>query len=217
MTSRAIDPVALAHNGSTDSALRHAAPIDLPRIEAAVGEILAAIGEDPARAGLVATPARVAKSYSELFGGLRLDPQQFFEDSAEFTAESGNLSELVVVRDIDFRSMCEHHLLPFAGTAHIAFVPRTRIVGLGRLPRVVDALASRPQLQERLTEEIADALQVGLDPLGVLVVLDASHGCVTARGLQQVRSSTVTLASRGTLSEPVARAEIMALIGSSSS
>lgn len=199
---------------STDSHSTAGAAINRARIEAAVAEILAAIGEDPTRAGLLDTPARVAKSFGELFAGLSIDPQQFFDGTAEFTADSGELSELVLLRDIDFRSMCEHHLLPFTGVAHLAYIPRKRIVGLGRLPRVVDALASRPQLQERLTEEIADALQLGLDPCGVLVVLDATHGCVTSRGVQQVRSSTVTLASRGSLSEPVARAEIMALIGS---
>ena len=119
----------------------------------------------------------------------------------------------MLVRDIEFRSMCEHHLLPFTGVAHLAYLPGARIVGLGALPRVVETLAARPQLQERLTEEIADALQTGLDARGVLVVLDASHGCVTARGSRQTRSTTVTLASRGILSQVVERAEIIALIG----
>ncbi len=188
-------------------------PIDTARIEAAVLEILAAIGEDPARPGLATTPQRIAQAYTEFFSGLAVDPLEHLADSVEFTAGSGELSELVLLRDIEFRSMCEHHLLPFTGVAHVAYIPRARIVGLGRLPRVVETLASRPQLQERLTEEIADALQTGLDPLGVLVVLDAVHGCVTARGVRQSRSSTVTMASRGILSEAVARAEIMAMIG----
>jgi len=109
--------------------------------------------------------------------------------------------------------MCEHHLIPFVGVAHVAYIPRARIVGLGKLPRVVDTLSSRPQLQERLTEEIADALVAGLDPLGALVVLDAKHGCVSARGTRQVDSSTVTLASRGTLADPVVRSGVLALIG----
>ncbi len=178
-----------------------------------MSEILAAIGEDPTRPGLATTPQRIAKAYTEFFSGLLVDPLDHLADSAEFLAESGELSELVLLRDIDFRSVCEHHLLPFTGVAHVAYVPRARIVGLGKLPRVVETLASRPQLQERLTEEIADALQTGLDPLGVLVVLDATHGCVSARGVRQVASSTVTLASRGILAEPVARTEIMALIG----
>jgi GTP cyclohydrolase I len=187
--------------------------IDTARIEAAVLEILAAIGEDPARPGLESTPRRIAESYSEFFGGLGVDPLDHLADSADFDADSADISELVLLRDIEFRSMCEHHLLPFTGIAHLAYVPRARIVGLGSLVRVVETLAARPQLQERLTEEIADALQSGLDPRGVLVVLDASHGCVTARGARQSRSSTVTMASRGILTEPVARSEIMALIG----
>ena len=122
--------------------------------------------------------------------------------------------ELVLLRDIEFRSICEHHLLPFVGVAHVAYVPGDRIVGLGRLPRVVETLASRPQLQEKLGEEIADALADGLGAKGVLVVLDAVHGCVIARGPRQSHSSTVTVASRGSLSDPVQRAEAMALIGS---
>lgn len=187
--------------------------IDLPRIEAAVAEILAAIGEDSARAGLANTPQRVAQAYAEFFSGLAVDPLSHLADSAEFAAGSDELGELVILRDIDFRSICEHHLLPFTGVAHIAYVPRTRIVGLGKLPRVVETLASRPQLQERLTEEIADALQRGLDPLGALVVLDATHGCVTVRGARQLNSSTVTMATRGVLAEPLARTEAMTLIG----
>jgi GTP cyclohydrolase I len=189
------------------------APINTGRIEAAVAEILSAIGEDPARPGLATTPQRVAQAYTEFFAGLDVDPLSHLADSVEVMAEADELSELVLLRDIEFRSICEHHLLPFIGVAHIAYVPGKRIVGLGKLPRVVDTLASRPQVQERLTEEIADALQSGLDPLGVLVVLDARHGCVTARGVRQADSSTLTLASRGTLADPVQRAETIALIG----
>jgi GTP cyclohydrolase IA len=122
-------------------------------------------------------------------------------------------AETVLVRDIRFRSVCEHHLLPFVGVAHIAYLPRDRVVGLGRLPRVVEILAARPQLQERLTEEIADALEDGLDPLGVLVVLDATHQCVTTRGARQTESSTVTIAGRGAFDDPARRAEVIALIG----
>ena len=185
--------------------------IDTGRIEAAVAEILSAIGEDPARAGLESTPQRVADAYREFFAGLAVDPLDHLAETVELGDDE--LSELVLLRDIEFRSICEHHLLPFVGRAHVAYVPGKRVVGLGRLPRVVDTLASRPQLQERLTEEIADALQQGLDPRGVLVVIDAVHGCVSARGVRQAKSSTVTMASRGTLSDPVERAEIMALIG----
>ena len=185
--------------------------IDTDRIEAAVAEILAAIGEDPARPGLVTTPQRVAQAYQDFFVGLGQDPLAHLADTVAL--KEGQRSELVLLRDIEFRSICEHHLLPFIGIAHLAYVPGSRVVGLGKLPRVVETLASRPQLQERLTEEIADALDTGLEPLGVMVVLDAVHGCVSARGVRQAKSSTITMATRGTLSDPVARAEIMTLIG----
>jgi GTP cyclohydrolase IA len=185
--------------------------IDTGRIEAAVAEILAAIGEDTSRTGLSRTPQRVAESYRDFFAGIGVDPLDHLAESIEL--QPGQRGELVLLRDIEFRSICEHHLLPFTGVAHVAYVPQVRVVGLGKLARVVDTLASRPQLQERLTEEVADALQLGLDPLGVLVVIDAVHGCVSARGVRQSKSSTVTIASRGTLAEPVARAEIMSLIG----
>lgn len=185
--------------------------IDTGRIEAAVAEILAAIGEDSARPGLATTPQRVAQAYADFFAGLGQDPLDHLADTVEL--DEGQRGELVLLRDIEFRSICEHHLLPFLGIAHLAYVPRTKVVGLGKLPRVVETLASRPQLQERLTEEIADTLEKGLDAEGVLVVLDAVHGCVSARGVRQAKSSTVTLASRGSLSEPAMRAAVVALIG----
>ncbi|MBD8584307.1 GTP cyclohydrolase I FolE [Frigoribacterium sp. CFBP 8766] len=186
-------------------------PVDRPRIEAAVTEILAAIGEDGTREGLLSTPRRVAEAYAEFFAGLEVDAAELVRSSA-VASDPEKLGELVVVRGIALRSVCEHHLLPFVGQAHVAYVPGDRIVGLGTVPRVVDALASRPQLQERLGEEIADAFVEGLSPAGVLVVLDAVHGCVTTRGPRQVGSSTVTVASRGALAEPTARAEAIALI-----
>jgi len=186
--------------------------VDRPRIEAAVLELLAAIGEDVDRPGLAATPRRVAESYAEFFAGLTVDAVDLVARSA-VPAEQHHLGELVIVRDISFRSMCEHHLLPFVGVAHVAYLPGESIVGLGALPRVVDAVASRPQLQERLGEEIAEAVSAGAHPDGVLVVLDAAHGCVTTRGPRQTGSTTVTLASRGALSDPAARAEAVALIG----
>jgi len=189
--------------------------IDSGRIEAAVAEILAAIGEDSTRPGLASTPQRVAQAYGDFFSGLGEDPLEHLADSVDLQVGDDELSELVVLRDIEFRSVCEHHLLPFTGVAHLAYVPGTRIVGLGKLHRVVETLASRPQLQERLTKEIADALQEGLAPQGVLVVLDAVHGCVSARGVRQAKRSTVTMATRGTLADPVNRAGILALIGSS--
>ncbi|MCU1560581.1 GTP cyclohydrolase I [Mycetocola sp.] len=187
--------------------------MDSERIQRAVTELLLAIGEDPSRPGLARTPERVAEACEEFFGGLHEDPLALLADS--IPVGGGGPSEAVVVRDISFRSICEHHLLPFLGVAHIAYLPSDRIVGLGRLPRVVDTLASRPQLQERLTEEIADTLERGLDARGVLVVLDAVHGCVAARGSRQEAASTLTLASRGELSDPVRRAEIMSLLGRS--
>jgi GTP cyclohydrolase I len=187
--------------------------VDTRRVEAAIAEILAAIGEDPDRPGLRATPSRVAQSYEEFFSGLGVDPLIHLAESEEMNLGAGERGELVLLRDIEFRSICEHHLLPFSGVAHVAYVPEHRIVGLGRIPRVVETLASRPQLQERLTEEIADAMQAGLDPQGVLVVLDAKHDCVGARGSRQTRSSTVTFATRGSLSDPVERSGVLAMIG----
>ncbi len=187
-------------------------PIDSGRIEAAVVELLRAIGEDPARPGLARTPQRIAASYAELFAGIDEDPLTHLAASTDF-ADEHSAGELVLVRDIAFRSTCEHHLLPFTGVAHLAYVPNERIVGLGKLARVVETLSSRPQLQERLGEQIADTLEEGLAPRGVLVVLDARHGCVTARGTRQASSTTVTVASRGTLAEPANRAGVLALIG----
>lgn len=187
-------------------------PIDSERIEAAVVELLRAIGEDPARPGLEQTPQRIAASYAELFAGIDEDPLAHLAHSAEFADEDAP-GELVLVRDIAFRSTCEHHLLPFTGVAHVAYAPGERIVGLGKLARVVETLSSRPQLQERLGEQIADTLEQGLAPRGVLVVLDARHGCVTARGTRQAASTTVTVASRGTLADPATRAGVLALVG----
>ncbi|MGL4339620.1 MAG: GTP cyclohydrolase I [Rhodoglobus sp.] len=183
--------------------------IDTARIEAAVIEILAAIGEDVGRPGLASTPHRVAEAYVQFFAGVGVDPLDHLVDSIA----SDGLSELVVLRDIEFRSICEHHLLPFLGVAHVAYVPGERIIGLGRLPLVVATLAARPQLQERLSEQIADALHQGLAAQGVLVVVDAVHGCVTTHGPRQARSSTVTMVTRGTLSDPVQRASVLAMLG----
>jgi GTP cyclohydrolase I len=189
------------------------ASVDRERIEAAVSEILAAIGEDPEREGLHDTPRRVAEMYAELFGGVGDDPAGAL--GSVFTApdaapEAGD--QPVLIRDITFRSMCEHHFLPFEGIVHVAYVPGDRIAGLGSIVSVVESASSRPQLQERLTDDIADAVERGLDARGVLVVVDAKHGCVSARGPRQTRSTTLTLAARGTLAEPAARAEITALI-----
>lgn len=187
--------------------------IDSKRIEAAVGELLSAIGEDPARPGLEGTPRRIAESYAELFAGVGEDPLVHLAGSAELAGEADGSADLVLVRDIAFRSMCEHHLLPFEGVAHLAYLPGERIVGLGRLARVVETLSARLQLQERLTGQIADALERGLEPHGALVVLEARHGCVTARGVRQTDSTTVTVAGRGALADPGAQAGVLALVG----
>lgn len=185
------------------------AGVDRERVARAVRELLGAIGVDPESAELQATPGRVAESYAEFFAGVGVDPQQFLGDSVPVDGETG---ELVLMRDISLRSICEHHLLPFRGRAHVAYQPGDRVVGLSALPRVVAALAERPQVQERLGEQIAQALVDGLAPLGVLVVLEASHGCVADRGVRETTAEAVTIASRGSLADPAARAEVIALI-----
>ncbi|SEA52170.1 GTP cyclohydrolase I [Leifsonia sp. 21MFCrub1.1] len=185
--------------------------IDRPRIEAAVAEILAAIGEDPARPGLESTPSRVADSYAEFFAGIGRDAEADLGEPVPL--EEGRQAETVLLRDIEFRSVCEHHLLPFVGVAHVAYLPGDTVIGLGRIPRAIDTLASRPQIQERLTEQIADTIEQGAAARGVLVVLDAAHSCVTTRGPRQTGSTTVTVAARGAYTDPVVRAELIALIG----
>jgi GTP cyclohydrolase I len=184
--------------------------VDRQRIEAAVTELLLAIGENPQREGLQSTPQRVSGAYAEFFAGITKNPLDYLRETVPVGHKQG---EIVLLRNISFRSVCEHHLLPFLGKAHIAYLPGERIVGLGRIPRVVDTVASRPQIQERLTEQIADVIDEGLKPRGVLVVIDAEHGCVTTRGVRRTITSTVTVASRGELINTAARAEIMTLIG----
>lgn len=190
--------------------------VDRERVAALTRELLLAIGEDPDRPGLRQTPARVADMLAELFGGVGEDPAEPLRRTISVTqgpAPETLPTGAVIVRDIRFRSVCEHHLLPSAGRAHIAYLPGERVVGLSTLPRVVEILASRPQVQERLGEQIADTIATSLDARGVLVVLDAVHQCVTMRGARQADSSTVTVAARGELAEPASRAEIIALIG----
>lgn len=182
--------------------------VDRSRVEAAVVELLRAIGEDPTSGRFEHTPTRVAEAYEEFFAGVGHDPSDHLGEAVDI----GQDSDVVVVTDITVRSMCEHHLLPFLGVAHVAYLPGTKVVGLGKLPRVVNTLASRPQMQERLTEEIADALVDGLDPRGVVVIVEARHQCVAARGVEQTHSRTITMASRGELSTAAAREEIVALI-----
>lgn len=188
--------------------------VDRERIASAVRELISAIGANPDSPELASTPFRVADSYAEFFAGIGRDPSVLLSDSVPVGDDTG---ELVLVRDITLRSMCEHHLLPFRGRAHVAYRPRARVVGLSAIPRVVDTLAARPQMQERLGEQIAQTLHDGLDPEGVLVVLEASHGCVADRGVRQTESLTITVASRGSLSAPVDQAAVFALLGRSES
>lgn len=185
-------------------------PVDIERIEAAVAEILEALGEDPQRDGLLRTPARVAKMYAEVFAGLREDPEHHLE--VQF--EAGH-DEMVMVKDIPFYSMCEHHLLPFVGQAHVAYVPgeEGKITGLSKLARLVEAYARRPQVQERLTSQVADKLMQALDPRGALVVIEAEHLCMSMRGVQKPGSLTLTSAVRGLFLSDATRAEALQLLG----
>lgn len=190
--------------------------VDRERVAALVRELLEAIGEDPDRPGLKLTPGRVADAYAEFFAGVGEDAATPLAHTISVTrgpAPETLPSGAVMLRDIRFRSVCEHHLLPFRGHAHIAYLPGEQVVGLGALPKVVDILSSRPQVQERLGEQIADVIAASLDARGVLVVLDAAHECVTMRGGRQTDASTVTIAARGELADPASRAELIALLG----
>jgi GTP cyclohydrolase I len=185
-----------------------ASPVDHPRIEAAVREILLAVGEDPDREGLRDTPARVARMYAELFAGLHQDPREQLRRL--FTVK---YDEMVLVKDIDFSSMCEHHLLPFMGKAHVAYLPNGKVVGLSKIPRAVEALARRPQVQERMTEDLADLLMAQLDARGVAVILEATHTCTAIRGVRKTGSVMTTSAMRGTFrTNPATRSELLSLV-----
>jgi len=182
--------------------------VDLARIRRAVREILLAVGEDPDREGLIDTPDRVARMYAEVFQGLHQDPRLHLQK--KFTQK---YDEMVLIKDIRFESFCEHHLLPFTGVAHVAYLPNGNVIGLSKVPRVIDVLAKRPQMQERLTEELADLLMRELDAKGVAVVVEASHSCMTIRGVHKPNSSFVTSAMRGAFKERLAtRSEVMSLI-----
>jgi GTP cyclohydrolase I len=185
-----------------------ASQVDMPRIARAVKEILAAIGEDPNREGLRETPQRVARMYAELFSGLHTDPrthlQKFFTEQYD---------EMVLVRDISFNSMCEHHMMPFSGKAHIGYVPNGKVVGLSKLARVVEDVSRKPQVQERMTEQIANLLIEELDVKGVAVVIEATHTCMTLRGVRKPGSLCVTSAMKGIFRSNLAsRSEVMTLI-----
>lgn len=184
--------------------------MDTQRIEKAVREILYAIGEDPNREGLLDTPKRMARMYEEIFSGLNEDPKKHLE--VYFQEEQ--YEELVLIKDISFYSVCEHHLVPFYGKAHVGYLPKGgRLTGLSKLARVVDSVSKRPQLQERLTSSIADSIVEKLDPYGVIVVVEAEHMCMTMRGVKKPGSKTITSAVRGTFAtDSKSRAEVLSMI-----
>jgi GTP cyclohydrolase I len=184
------------------------AKVDIPRIEKAVREILLAVGEDPDREGLLKTPNRVARAYGELLAGLQDDPKRHLK-----TVFTENYDEVVLLRDIEFHSLCEHHLLPFTGFAHVAYLPAGKVVGLSKLARLVEGYARRPQVQERLTGQIADALMEALNPAGAACVIEATHTCMTIRGARKHGSIMVTSALRGVFKDnPSSRSEMLSLI-----
>ena len=183
--------------------------VDKPRIEAAVREILLAIGEDPDRDGLQDTPARVARAYEEFFSGLRADPADVLGTTFDIAH-----SEMVLVKDIPFYSTCEHHLVPFHGVAHVGYIPGAdgKVTGLSKLARVLEVYARRPQVQERLTTQVVEALEEHLNPRGAIVVIEAEHMCMSMRGVRNPGAKTVTSAVRGQLKNAATRAEAMSLI-----
>lgn len=192
-----------------DDSARDAGGVDLVRIEKAVREILYAIGEDPDRDGLLETPKRVAKAYGEFFAGLHQDPADHLATTFDIEHD-----ELVLVKDIPFYSTCEHHLVPFHGTAHVGYIPgpEGKVTGLSKLARLVEVFAKRPQVQERLTTQIVEALMEHLNPRGAMVVIECEHMCMSMRGVRKPGAKTVTSAVRGQLREPATRAEAMSLI-----
>jgi GTP cyclohydrolase I len=211
-TARAIDPHRQEDgDGNTNGATDRDLPdlnVDVPRIERAVREILLAIGEDPDREGLLRTPNRVARAYAELMAGLHDDPRKHLK-----TVFRERYDEVVLLRDIEFSSLCEHHLLPFTGRAHVAYLPDGKVVGLSKLARLVEGFARRPQVQERLTTQIADALMEELQPIGAACVVEAVHTCMTIRGAKKHGSTMVTSALRGIFKDsPASRAEILSLM-----
>jgi GTP cyclohydrolase I len=199
------------NNGDASDAIPRDLPdakVDIPRIERAVREILLAVGENPDREGLLRTPNRVARAYGELMAGLHVDPKRHLK-----TVFTENYDEVVLLRDIEFHSLCEHHLLPFTGRAHVAYLPAGKVVGLSKLARLVEGFARRPQVQERLTTQIADALMDELQPIGAACVIEAVHTCMTIRGAKKHGSTMVTSALRGIFKDsPASRAEILSLM-----
>jgi len=203
------------HDHLDDADPAHPLPTDLPpakvdiaRIERAVREILFAVGENPDREGLIKTPNRVARAYGELMAGLHTDPKAHLK-----TVFHESYDEVVLLRGIQFHSLCEHHLLPFTGVAHVAYLPDGKVVGLSKLARLVEGFARRPQVQERLTTQIADALMEELSPIGAACVIEATHTCMTIRGAKRTGAVMVTSALRGIFKEnPSSRSEILALM-----
>jgi GTP cyclohydrolase I len=185
------------------------ASVDYAKIETAVRMILEAVGEDPDREGVVETPKRVARMYEEIFSGINEDPKEYFN-----TVFGEEHEELVLVKDIQFYSVCEHHLVPFYGKAHVAYIPRNgKVTGLSKLARAVEAISKRPQLQERITSTIANSIMETLDPHGVMVILEAEHMCMTMRGVKKPGAKTVTSAVRGVFAEDYrSRSEVLSLI-----
>ena len=182
--------------------------VDLERIEKAVLEILEAVGEDPDREGLKDTPARVGRMYAELLEGMRHDPSEHLDSIFHETYD-----EIVLLRDIPFYSICEHHMMPFIGKAHLAYLPHGCVLGVSKLARIVDAFARRLQVQERLTDQIADFLMTNLKPKGVAVILEASHSCMTIRGIKKPGAMMVTSALRGIFKkDPRSRSEVLTLM-----
>lgn len=217
MTLAVDDQIETQDNSDIESASRSSMPgkqetmahqVDLAAIEDAVRIILGAVGEDPDRAGLLETPRRVAKMYSEMFSGLHVDPGRHLE--VTFPEE---YDEMVLVRDISFTSMCEHHLLPFTGVAHVAYLPNGSVTGLSKLARVVEEVSKRPQVQERMTQTVAELIEERLGTRGVAVVVEAEHSCMAIRGIRKPGSMTLTSALRGTFkTDEATRAEVLALI-----
>lgn len=206
-----VDPISLPGGPEIDApdAGRAVAPFDEERVRGAVRELLLAIGEDPERDGLRDTPARVARAYREMFAGLEQSPEEVLTTTFDLGHD-----EMVLVRDIELYSCCEHHLVPFHGVAHVGYIPSVdgRITGLSKLARLVDVYAKRPQVQERLTTQVADALVRILEPRGVIVVVECEHLCMSMRGIRKPGAKTVTSAVRGVLRSPATRAEAMSLI-----
>lgn len=203
-------PLDIGCEEDASDACRAVVDVDLLRIERAVREILIAVGEDPDREGLARTPNRVARSYAELMAGLNEDPRMHLR-----TVFTERYDEVVLLRDIEFHSLCEHHLLPFTGRAHVAYLPDGKVVGLSKLARLVEGYARRPQVQERLTVQIADALWEELNPIGAACIIEATHTCMTIRGVKKPGSTMVTSALRGIFQEnPASRAEVLALMHS---